>query len=110
MLRLAYVKSLPEGEYAAKETMTEVSEHLSALDQTFLQTIAQTLYIPYSKIDHPNDAVNAMRHTSLQKQAIAQRDARWVFGLVAFCFVVIGWFWQIIRPNIKRSSYKTHLS
>lgn len=94
---LAYVKSLPEGARGAEQTMAEVSEHLSAFKPRFLKTVGQTLTVPYSKIDHPNDAVNAMREGGLQKQAIAQRDARWVFGLVAFCFVLVGWFWQQVK-------------
>jgi hypothetical protein len=28
---------------------------------------------------------------------MAERDARWIYGLVAAVFILIGWFWQIIR-------------
>lgn len=101
---LAYVKNLAEGESGDADTMAEVSEHLSGFNPSFLKTVAQTLLIPYSKIEHPNDATKAMQDTTLQKQAIAQRDARWIFGLVAFCLVLIGWFWQQIKQLFGKSA------
>lgn len=97
----AYVKNLPEGQRGDPDIMAEVKEHLSAFNQNYLKTVGETLTIPYTKINHPNDAVGAMRDSSLQKQAIAQRDARWLFGLVAFCFVLLGWFWQQLKQLIS---------
>lgn len=106
---LAYVKTLPEGERAPEGMLDEVSEHLSAFNKTVMQTLAQTLQIAYHKIDYPKDASNAMRDASLQKQAMAKKDARWIFGLIALCFVLLAWFWQQIQlllsvkhPNNKQ--------
>lgn len=91
---LAYVKSLPEGERAPAGSLDEVTEHLSAFNKTLMQTIAQTLQIDYYKIDNPKDASRAMQNTALQKEAMAKKDARWLFGLFALCLVLLGWFWQ----------------
>jgi hypothetical protein len=49
------------------------------------------------RINTPTDAVNALKNSDYQKQAMAERDARWIYGLVAAVFILIGWFWQIIR-------------
>jgi hypothetical protein len=49
------------------------------------------------RINKPADAVNALKNHDYQKQAMADRDARWIFGLVAAVFILIGWFWQTIR-------------
>lgn len=93
---LAYVKELPEGARAPEGALAEVSEYLSAFNRTLMQTLAETLQIPFVKINHPKDALYAMQDTSLQKQTKAQRDARWVFSLLAFFLVLLGWFWQQI--------------
>ncbi len=97
---LAYVKSLPEGERATEGMLDEVSEHLSAFDKTLLQTIAQTLQITYHKINYPKDASSAMQDASLQKKSLAPKDARWIFGLLALCLVLLGWFWSKVMMNV----------
>ncbi len=96
-----YVKALPEGESAPEGMLTEVSEHLSAFNRTLMQALAETLQIPFVKINHPKDAISAMQETSLQKKASAQRDARWIFSLLALCLVLLGWFWQQISILIR---------
>jgi len=96
-----YVKSLPEGERAPEAMLAEVSEHLSAFNRSLMQALAETLHIPFVKINHPKDAVSAMQDTSLQKKASAQRDARWIFSLLALCLVLLGWFWQQINILIS---------
>jgi mxaL protein len=94
---LAYVKSLAPGDKAPTGTLDEVGEHLSAYNKVFMQTIAQTLAMEFIKISHPNDAVQTLENASYQKQAIAQRDARWIFGLLALVLTLFGWFWALIR-------------
>lgn len=37
-----------------------------------------------------------MQDASLKVEVMAEIDARWIFGLVALCLVVLGWFWQKI--------------
>jgi mxaL protein len=91
---LAYVQNLPEGERAQQGVLDEVSEHLSAFNKPLMQAMAQTLHIGYVRVNHPKDAMRAMQSTNLQKQAIAKKDARWIFGLISFCLVLLGWFWQ----------------
>lgn len=91
---LALVKSLPEGTRAPEDAIVEVSEHRSAFDKSLMQTMAQTLQIQFTQIRNKKDALNAMKDSHLKRQALAQRDARWIFSLVVFCLVFVGWFWQ----------------
>lgn len=103
---LAYVNALPESERAPEGALAEVSEHLSAFNRPLMQTIAETLQIHYTRISQPSDALNTMQDPSLQKQTRAHRDARWIFGLLALSFVLIGWFWQQLKALIKKHQLK----
>ncbi len=60
----------------------------------FMQTIAQAVPMEFSKINDPVDAVKSLKNANFQKQAIAQRDARWIFGLIALALTIIGWCWK----------------
>jgi len=91
---LAFVRALAPGEKAPAGTLDEVGEHLSAFNQQFMQTIAQTLAMEFSKISQPVDAVKSLKNASYQKQAVAQRDARWIIGLIALVLIIIGWCWK----------------
>ena len=60
------------------------------------------------RINTPKDAVNALNNAEFQKEAMAERDARWIFALIAMGFVVVGWFWQNIQHFlVKRRWLKT---
>lgn len=92
-----YVKYLGEGETVPEGALDEVSEHLSAFNKSLMQSIAQMLKISYQVVQHPKDGLNTLNQASLQKQAQAPHDARWLFGLAAIMSVFIGWFWQHIK-------------
>ena len=62
-----------------------------------MQALSQASGFELVRINTPADAVNALKNSDYQKQAMAERDARWIFSLVAAVFILIGWFWQIIR-------------
>jgi mxaL protein len=91
---LSYVKNLADGERATAGALDEVVEHLSAFNRIFMQSAAEALHIGFVKINQPKDALKSIQEISLQKQALAPRDARWIFGLIAMLWVLIGWFWS----------------
>lgn len=93
---LAFVKALQPGEKAPEGALDEVTEHLSAFNKALLQSAAQAAALDFAYIAKPQDAVKALKNTNLQKQAMAERDARWVFGLFAAVLILVGWFWQNI--------------
>jgi mxaL protein len=94
---LAQVRALAPGEQAPEGTLDEVTEHISSFNKVFMQALSQASGFALVRINTPADAVKAIQNTDFQKQAMAERDARWIFGLVAAVLILVGWFWQIIR-------------
>lgn len=94
---LPMVRNLAPSENAPDGTLDEVTEHISSFNKTFMQALSQASGFELVRINTPADAVNALKNSDYQKQAMAERDARWIFSLVAAVFILIGWFWQIIR-------------
>lgn len=90
---LAYIKELKSGEKAPAEMMGEVGEHLSAFSRPLMQGLAQATAMEFAHIHNAQQARQALNQTTLQKQALAERDARWIFALLACVLVLIGWFW-----------------
>jgi mxaL protein len=100
---LAYVKALSPGEQAPTGMLDEVGEHLSAFNLSFMQLISQALAMQFTKITTTHDAVRSLANTSYQKNALAERDARWLFALSALVFVLIGWFWSFFKTTKNRA-------
>lgn len=100
---LAYVKTLKEGERAPLGALAEVNEHLSAFNKELLSVIANTLQFKFSHITSPTDAVSLLSHRDFKKKALAERDARWLFGLISAWLVMLAWFWH--RLHGRRSTY-----
>jgi len=98
---LAYVRALQPGEKAPQGALDEVTEHLSAFNKAFLQSVAQASLFSFAHVTKPQDAVSALKSSDFQKQAMAERDARWVFGLIAGVLALIGWFWQDLQKTIR---------
>jgi mxaL protein len=99
---LAYVKTLSPGESAPEGVLDEVQEHLSAFNPNLIKTLADVLTIDFAKVHAPKDAVHSIKNnTDLQVKAIAQRDARWIFAMLALLFVLMAWFWQHLTPFRK---------
>lgn len=94
---LPEVRALKPGERARDGLLDEVTEHISSFNKVFMQALSQASGFELVRINTPVDAVNALKNIDYQKQALAERDARWIYGLVAAVFILIGWFWQIIR-------------
>ena len=99
---LPYVRALAPGEHAPDGMLDEVTEHISSFNKIFMQAISQASGFDLVRINTPMDAVKALKNSDYQKQAMAERDARWIFGLTAAALILIGWFWQNIR---KLSTY-----
>lgn len=91
---LAYVKELKPGERAPVEIMGDVGEHLSAFSLPMIQGIAQAASMEFAHIRNTQEARATLNHDFLKKQALAERDARWIFALLAGALVLVGWFWQ----------------
>ena len=97
---LAYVRSLAPGERAPEGVLDEVTEHVSSYNKTFMQALALASNFELVRINTPADAVSAMNNSHYQRLALAERDARWVFALIAGLLVLAGWFWQSIQTLI----------
>lgn len=96
---LAYVKALKPGEEAPAGMLDEVGEHLSAFNRSLLQSAAQATAFSFAHIKTPSDAVQSMHQANFEKTASAERDARWIFGLISILLVLIAWFWQSISSR-----------
>ncbi|HQC29763.1 MAG TPA: VWA domain-containing protein [Methylotenera sp.] len=94
---LAVVRALAPGERAPEGTLDEVTEHTSSFNKVFMQAISLASGFELVRINTPKDAVNALKNADFQKEAMAERDARWIFGLSAMLFILLGWFWQKIK-------------
>ncbi|MBM3350778.1 MAG: VWA domain-containing protein [Betaproteobacteria bacterium] len=102
---LAYVKELNLGEPTPDGLLDEVGEHLSAFNQTLMLHVAQAAAMQATHIKTPTDAMKPLSNNELKKEAIAERDARWIFGLIATILVLIGWFWHQ-APRFFKKSHK----
>lgn len=91
---LPYVRALAPGEKAPDGMLDEVTEHISSYNKNVMQVLAQASGFKLIRVYTPLDAVNALKQSDFQKQAQAERDARWIFALVAAVLVLTGWFWS----------------
>ena len=101
---LPTVRALAKGEQTPAGMLDEVTEHISSFNKVFMQALAQASGFELVRINTPTDAVKAIKNNDYQKEAMAERDARWMFGLVAAVFILLGWFWQIIRTFFASKS------
>lgn len=94
---LAYVRTLAPGEQAVEGMLDRVTEHTSSYNKKIMKAVSHAVGFQMAHIRTPQDAVKAVKNSDYQKYAMAERDARWIYGLIAAALVLIGWFWQIIR-------------
>ena len=97
---LSYVKDLPEGAAAPAGALDEVIEHLSAFNKSFLKNIAEAAQMNFAHIQHPKDAVNAIKNTPVKQKENAEQDARWIYGLISVLLVLLAWFWHTLPTKI----------
>jgi len=107
---LAYVKDkvadvdLPEG------LLVEVGEHLSAINKKNLETLSLASGLHFVRILNPKDAIKEYKSTLFQKEALADKDARWMIAILAALLVLIGWFWSFIHLWLTKLFKKLNLS
>jgi len=89
---LAMIKDLRPGEQAPAEVMAEVGEHLSAFNRPLLRGAAESAGLEMQHLATTADAVASLQNPDYRRQAPAERDARWIFGLAAGCLALLGWF------------------
>jgi mxaL protein len=94
---LAYVKELPPGEQAPPGMLDEVGEHLSVFNRALLQACAEAADFDTAHIHHPQEIIKPLLQNKFQGSALAERDARWIFGLAAALLVLAGWFRQKVK-------------
>ena len=105
---LAYVKELPSGVRADPALMSEVGEHLSARNTGLLKTSASALHFAYINATPdmgPKTLLNLIDPTI----QMAERDARWILGLLAAIFALLGWFNPSIGWSLKLKTSKSNL-
>lgn len=94
---LPMVRSLAEGEQAPPGSLDEVTEHVSSFNKVFMQALSQASGFELIRINSADDAVRAIKNSRYQKEALAERDARWLFALPAAFLILLGWFWQTVN-------------
>lgn len=97
---LAYVKSLAPGERASPESLAEVGEHLSAYNQSLLQSVAGAATFEFAHVSHPQQAVRLLQQQKFQQMSLAEHDARWLFGLMSAVLFLLAWYWHPLRRVI----------
>ncbi len=95
---LALVDALAPGQKAPQGMLDEVGEHLSAARPAYMEALARAAGLEFGRLNQPRDAVALVSSPALAREAVAERDARWIFALLAFALVLAGWFW----PQISR--------
>ncbi len=103
---LAQVDSLEPGQKAPQGMLDEVGEHLSAARPAYLEALAKAAGLEFGRLNQPREAVAVVSGPGLVQEARAERDARWVFALLAFVMSLAGWFWpklSEILPNARKS-------
>ncbi|HOY71316.1 MAG TPA: vWA domain-containing protein [Methylotenera sp.] len=102
---LSYVKELKPGEKAPDGVLDEVGEHLSAFNRSMMQSTAAAATMDFLHIKRPQEALPILQNVSYQKEALAERDARWLYTLPAIFLILIGWFWQKLSRIFTRNFY-----
>ena len=98
---VAYAHALKRGESIPDGVLDGVTEHLSRFNKTIMESLAKASGFQLIRINTPGAAVNALNKSEYQRQAIADRDARWLFSLCGLCLLILGWFWPSLRKVAK---------
>ncbi len=93
---LSVVEQLEVGQKAPESMLDEVGEHLSAARPAYLETLAGAAGIEFRRLKQPRELVGMVNGAALTREALADRDARWVFGLLAALLMLAGWFWPLV--------------
>lgn len=91
---LSLVDELEPGQKAPVGMLDEVGEHLSAARPAYMESVAKAAGLQLSRLLRPQDAVALVVSSELTREALAERDARWIWGLLACLLTLAGWFWS----------------
>lgn len=91
---LSVVEMLDSGEQAPPGALDEVGEHLSAARAGYAETLASAAGLEFRRLRQPREAARLVSGHALTRNALAESDARWIFGLLACLLALMGWFWQ----------------
>jgi len=100
---VAYTHAIARGEAIPDDAFDSVTEHVSAFNKTIMESISKASGFEFKRVRKPDDAVKALNETDFQRLALAERDARWIYGLIAIGLVLLGWFWPVLAAyRLKR--------
>lgn len=71
--------------------LDEVQEHMSALNEDYLQLVAASAGLGYVKAESAQQVASAVAGAANARHENAERDIRLVFGLASALFVTLGW-------------------
>ncbi len=98
---VAYAHALKRGESIPDGALDGVTEHLSRFNKTIMESLAKASGFQLIRVSTPATALNTLNQNAFQRLAIADRDARWLYSLVALSLFIMGWFWQDLRRLAK---------
>ena len=104
---VAYAHALKRGESIPDGVLDGVTEHLSRINKVIMESIAKASGFELIRINTPKKAINALNHNQYQRQAIADRDARWLYSIVSIGLLLVGWFWQSFSSITKNKLVNT---
>lgn len=93
---VAYAHAVKRGETIPDGVLDGVTEHMSAFNKTIMEGISKASGLELVRVNTPDDAISALNKIDYQRQALADRDARWIYALIAIAITIIGWYWQPI--------------
>jgi len=102
---LSVVDMLAVGEKAPEGVLDEVGEHMSAARPAYMEILASAAGLEFRRLQKPGEAAALVSGATLTREAPAERDARWIFGLLACLLSLVGWFW----PQIVSRQYREFL-
>lgn len=103
---LSLVDALAPGQTAAEGALDEVGEHLSAARPAYLATLSSAAGLMFMSAKNPSDVMTSFKSGELVVEAIAERDARWLFGVGALGLVLLGWFWGPLTVFADRTRHR----
>ncbi len=94
---LAYVRNLSPGEQAVEGMLDAVTEYSSSYNPKVMKRVSDAIGFDLARVRIPDDAVAALNNVEFREYALAERDARWIYALIAVGLILIAWFWHLIQ-------------
>lgn len=107
---LSVVELLAAGEKAPAGVLDEVGEHMSAASPGYMEILASAAGLEFRRLRKPGETAAIVSGATLTREALADRDARWIFGLLACLLALTGWFWPELSGillELRKSIWRT---